>query len=394
MNTAITISLFRTLSSSSSHLSCVSSSYNAASPGSEFALWTHTSKSTVEELANKLKDLNDEAEKRCQTARGMGPMQWAIRRYSSKLLALREDLTSWIEETENVLLQLNRDNSTVLQIDLGGVMKGTFPSRLLLQRQAAKQEVHFNEMPTRVHHSAFKETTSCGRHAIGTIDGYNGLYIAEIKPFASRSHSTGDQASADEDFKQLALLLHNSPLYDKQLAVLSCQLFSKDHQNHVYTLLFALPGADVPNSLSTLLRDSTEMTPLQVRLRLAKQIFNSIGHLHAYAWLHKSLRSSNVHFLESSGASGGALEPKLLGFESSRSTRQASRRLETTNSKDLLYLHPDRWDRTTVSFAAVHDIYGKCCAVDLTVSFDTDISYSRRRYSCRDLPLAGGFLVG
>lgn len=314
-------------------------------------------KTTIEDLANKLKDLNDEVEKRCQTARGMGPMEWAIRRYSSKLLVLGEDLSSWIEMTENVLLQLNRDNSTVLQIDLGGAIKGTFPSRLLLQRQAAEQEVHFKDMPTRVHHAAFKETANCGRHAIGTIDGYNGLYMAEIKPFASPSHGT-DQASEDEDFKQLALLLHNAPLYDKQLAVLSCQLFSEDHQKHVYTLFFALPGAHVPASLSTLLQSSTETPPLQVRLRLAKQIFNSIGRLHAYVWLHKSLKSSNVYFLESSGASGDAMDPKLLGFESSRSTRQASRRLENTDSQDLLYLHPDRWDQTTVSFSAVHDIYG------------------------------------
>lgn len=311
---------------------------------------------TISGLLHKLATLHDQMERKLLKAKQMGARKWALTRYSSKLLQMVRDLEHWLDETDRTLLILNRDNLNVIPRSLTTWKGGQLPLQLQLQCQASSVAIQFRERPVEIQPDSFKLIYKYGNHAVGEIESCTGRFITEYKSFPLQS-SAADETAADNHVSQLATLLHNAAQCDGTLSVLKCDYFFKDAERRMYGLVFAMP-AGLPKTLEDLLAVATLEPALQVKFRLAKQIFQSVERLHVYQWLHKSLRSKNVYFFGFTEVNS-MLEPMLLGFEYSRPVQQASRRMESSDHDENLSRHPERWNLPTCAFSMRHDIYGE-----------------------------------
>lgn len=210
------------------------------------------------------------------------------------------------------------------------------------------------------------------------------LYMVEYKHYNRKRIPVGDIV-IKQRIIQLAALLHTAPETDPALKVLKCVNYFDDAAKSRIGFIYALqltrsdsPRWSQPTSLSTLLITEGLRPKLETRMRLAHTLALSLQRLHAYSWLHKSLRSENILFFpatEDATSSTPATKPatatftndqanlfmenpRIAGFEYARLESEFSDGYGEADIKRNIYRHPARWEQPSEHFAKVHDIYG------------------------------------
>jgi hypothetical protein len=128
---------------------------------------------------------------------------------------------------------------------------------------------------------------------------------------------------------------------------------------HRYVFFFDIP-ANIDVSSRCSLDEIIERRHLGLRpdlfsrFRIAKRLALIIIALHSDGWLHQSIRSSSVLFLNA----GDFVRPKLVNFEYCRREKDATRfsGFDSDFGKNL-YRHPERQGAPHISFEEKHDIY-------------------------------------
>jgi hypothetical protein len=210
------------------------------------------------------------------------------------------------------------------------------------------------------------------------------LYMVEYKHYDRRRIHVSDTV-IKQRIIQLAALLHTAPETDPALKVLKCVNYFDDVPKSRIGFIYALqltpsesPRRPQPTSLSTLLATEGLRPTLETRMRLSHTLALSLQRLHAYSWLHKSLRSENILFfptteepMSSTRATKLAIttltsdqadlcmeNPRIAGFEYARLESDFSDGYGEADIKRNIYRHPARWEQPSEHFAKVHDIYG------------------------------------
>ncbi|KAL1874769.1 hypothetical protein VTK73DRAFT_188 [Phialemonium thermophilum] len=236
--------------------------------------------------------------------------------------------------------------------------------------------------------SAFAAAVTLGAFELGTLQegaGDGGVrYLVEYKQAGGPGNLLADVDAVRERVVQLAGLLNEAPQTDEDLRVLQCTHYFQDAKRCRFGLVFALPAWRSQDdaqllTLAKRLGEGARARPsLSSRMRLAYRIALSLQRLHAYSWVHKSLRSENILLLPpsadrsdapgtqeaSSPASNTAAslassldDPRLIGFEYSRQEMAFSDRAGEFEIKRNIYRHPSRWGPPTTRFEKIHDMF-------------------------------------
>lgn len=160
------------------------------------------------------------------------------------------------------------------------------------------------------------------------------------------------QTVLKERLQHLVSLLQTAPK-PSSYRVLDCKGYFSDgakgqaRYGLVFTLPTALSIAPDPtfHTLHSLLRSSTDNKPptaflLGPRFRLATLLANSLSHLHAAGWLHRSLTSHNILCLSTGGARD-LQYPYLAGFGYARLDDPREVSEVEARTADNLYRHPE-----------------------------------------------------
>jgi hypothetical protein len=98
---------------------------------------------------------------------------------------------------------------------------------------------------------------------------------------------------------------------------------------------------------------------LEIRVQLALGLALTLHKLHLTSWLHKSIRSDNILFLEGPSSHPDLTKPTLVGFEYSRPNEPAqhSDSARHRNRQHDVYKHPECQGGVTERFKPPYDIY-------------------------------------
>lgn len=232
---------------------------------------------------------------------------------------------------------------------------------------------------------ATEDSEMPGQFEIGELEGSDGTCLVEYKAYQP---GTRDERVSRQRVVQLAALLHEAPGSDPGLRVLRCTHYFEDTPKQRFGLVYDIPstvlgvdgGTTTPLTLAHLLDAGYMGTrpSLSTRIRLAHKLALCVQRLHAYSWLHKSLRSENILLLsqeEPEAAEKGSVEsvghahirntddmlgnPRIFGFEYSRQELDFSDRFGEGDIRRNIYRHPARWGDPTQRFDKMHDIYGE-----------------------------------
>jgi hypothetical protein len=111
-----------------------------------------------------------------------------------------------------------------------------------------------------------------------------------------------------------------------------------------------------PISLATLLGES-KPAPIRRRFVLAQQLATCLLYFHAVNWLHKSLRSASIIFLEASGVAD-ITRPYISSFEYSRPDQNTETYQGAPETLEFtLYCHPDYLGGRPDLFRKTFDMY-------------------------------------
>lgn len=209
----------------------------------------------------------------------------------------------------------------------------------------------------------FTETMKFQELEIGELAGKRRV-IVEYKSYEQdRTGSINEIVS--RRILQLVALLHEEK--NDRFRVPRCINFFDDVPGKRIGFVFELPsgGANlVPQSLNAVLISKKLKPGLGTRMKLAHALAESLGHLHSVGWVHKSLRSENIFFLQGASTEPpspdtGALEhPTIFGFEYSRLDSDFSSGRPDYDIKRNIYRHPQRWGQPSETFSKIHDVYG------------------------------------
>ncbi|KAK8093789.1 hypothetical protein PG997_000474 [Apiospora hydei] len=105
----------------------------------------------------------------------------------------------------------------------------------------------------------------------------------------------------------LAILLNHGNVYRKFM-VPECKRLVEDNENSRLGIVFSIPNITPASisieprpkieSLQHFIRTSTIAPPLGARFKMARELALAVYNLHSVYWLHKSIRSDNILFLE------------------------------------------------------------------------------------------------
>lgn len=137
--------------------------------------------------------------------------------------------------------------------------------------------------------------------------------------------------------------------------------FVSDPNMNRVGLVFESPCVEkplVPQSLFSMLQHSKKPS-LSLRIKMAKDLANTVQYLHATNWLHKGLRSDNILFPSLLGQDSLAFW--LSGFDYSRPMNDEVTELASKDRAHELYRHPDvQFDVPRdgpYGFKNFHDVY-------------------------------------
>jgi hypothetical protein len=250
-----------------------------------------------------------------------------------------------------------------------GLLRGIRVRKLLVASPAL---MHSQSQAKEALPKDFCPSSQIGSFELGTLKDSDGhRYLAEYKQHAPGGRSSVSDTVVRQRVVQLAALLHEAPLSDPALRVLQCTHYFEDTPKSRFGLVYLLPGSagdsanpQPPTTLASILdaRYKGGRPSLTARMRLAHKLALCLQRLHAYSWVHKSLRPDNVLLFPPDDALPGvekALEdPRLVGFEYSRQESDFSDQFGESEIKRNIYRHPTRWGQPTNRFEKVHDLYG------------------------------------
>ena len=202
-------------------------------------------------------------------------------------------------------------------------------------------------------------------------------------------------------FCKVASVMHRQ--IDPEFQTLPCKGFFECHADTSLSLpdSFVLVSELPQNStgkfrtLSQIYADERgdRKPELGQRVELGHRLAQSLSLFHSIGWLHRSFRSENILFFQSSQDDESRrelIEPFICGFEAARLTGEWSVGRHPQDSlENNIYRHPNRWGLPSDYFNMYHDLYGKNLFMRSATS--TDFFYfSLRRSSPGDRPLGEG----
>lgn len=191
------------------------------------------------------------------------------------------------------------------------------------------------------------------------------------------------------DNKTLRTRLHSLAIMlsreekDSSFRCLTCQGFLTDLKEELFGFVFQLPERSINNDLlpfEVSQKDSTarmitlkdrllsnEKLSLNSRLSIAHALAETLLQLHTCGWLHKSIRSDNVLFVDSQGSqetnkllSG----PYLAGYEYARQSHPSEMTEEVDSAPESdLYRHPRARGRDRDRYRKSFDIFSLGCVL-------------------------------
>ena len=178
--------------------------------------------------------------------------------------------------------------------------------------------------------------------------------IVEIRHYSSRT-----KPQQRETLKRRVELLTENLHQSSRLAdfsILDCIGYLEDEENFHFGVAFSYPKDGADQTVLSLKdrmnqdRSKGAVRDLDARLEVASVLTRTFWRLHVVGWLHKSFRSDNVLFFETSDVAEGRLaQPYVCGFDFSRqdSPTELTENVPTvlaSQSYDVeqsLYKHPD-----------------------------------------------------
>ncbi|KAJ2987092.1 hypothetical protein NUW58_g4695 [Xylaria curta] len=168
--------------------------------------------------------------------------------------------------------------------------------------------------------------------------------------------------------KCLAVFLMS--LSDKSFRSLPCLGYYPLETQGRHGIIYSLPddGHDQDfKSLKSLI-STQPFVSLERRLKLMREIAETVLQLHTAGWLHKSLRSENIIFLAPRDSNDDVFlysEPYIIGYEYARSdttdSANAFTELPDTELETDLYRHPQARGLNRETFQKRFDMYAMAC---------------------------------
>ncbi|KAF4332962.1 hypothetical protein FBEOM_13235 [Fusarium beomiforme] len=171
---------------------------------------------------------------------------------------------------------------------------------------------------------------------------------------------------------QLARILNQSK--PERYRTLQCSAYYWFDER--FALAFRIPPSLNPRytTLAEILdRYKGQPPSLDDRFVLARKLCAAVAQLHTVGWVHKSIRSDNILFFNTSSDDSMSLSIKqspkapgpeifeslyLSGWEYSRpETGLSSVRSGSEDIDENIYRHPDQWGLPTIRFNRNHDVY-------------------------------------
>ncbi|KAL9616701.1 MAG: hypothetical protein Q9160_008454 [Pyrenula sp. 1 TL-2023] len=191
-----------------------------------------------------------------------------------------------------------------------------------------------------------------------------------------------DNKPLKQRLEALTIML-SSKEKDSSFRCLPCQGFLIDAKEELFGFVFQLPERTIFNKLASLnlsqrssaarvvtLKDrlsSNEKLPLSSRLSISCALAETLLQLHTCGWLHKSIRSENVLFINSEEIGEDKVNvdgPYLGGYEYARqaSPGEKTEEVDTSPESDL-YRHPRARGPNRDRFCKTFDLYSFGCVL-------------------------------
>jgi len=223
-----------------------------------------------------------------------------------------------------------------------GLLTGIALRKLLISPDLA------NEIKVlRISKSRFQAENSVQEFDIGQISTTK--VMVEYKDY-DKGHAGGINDITSTRITQLVALLHESK--DPRFKLARCLYYFDDVAKSRIGLAFEQISPQ-PTTLSSILVSKIQPS-LDLRLKLAFSLAESVQLLHSVGWVHKSLRSNNIVFANINSLD----EPRIFGFDYSRAETDFSAGDADYEIILNLYRHPARSGKPSESFSKIHDIYG------------------------------------
>ncbi|KAH7240270.1 uncharacterized protein BKA55DRAFT_577243 [Fusarium redolens] len=206
------------------------------------------------------------------------------------------------------------------------------------------------------------------------VQFHDQIVLLEYKDFVADEAGQPSEATQAR-IAQLARILNESK--PERYRTLQCSAYYFFEER--FTLAFPIPSSLNPKytTLAQILDSYKGQPPsLDDRFILARKLCAAVAQLHTVGWVHKSIRSDNILFFNttsedlqaslSSSAKTASTSPGpevfeslyLSGWEYSRpETGLSSVRSGSEDIDENIYRHPDQWGLPTIRFNRNHDIY-------------------------------------
>lgn len=222
---------------------------------------------------------------------------------------------------------------------------------------------------------------------ISLIEGATGLPCSEVSIVEKRSgglcivetrdySNNLEREDAKSRIRDVAHALHEVGDENKDFllrtGIPQCKGYHE--RDRVLHLVFDLPsGVGTVDSLREILLDAEPRHPLNDRVELACSIAKAVFYTHAYKYVHKNIRPSNIILMDPRPCDLAANKPNkpkksrvlgqalLVGWSDARLNDSSSRRLggaQRARMEMELYQHPSRTTGGKVSkYTFLHDVY-------------------------------------
>ncbi|KAI5925826.1 hypothetical protein F4810DRAFT_658473 [Camillea tinctor] len=192
-----------------------------------------------------------------------------------------------------------------------------------------------------------------------------------VDPFAIPPQS--DLGNERENVRNLARKLRRAD--PTTFRLLQCKGVINDPKRDPasFKFVYALPANLArPRCLRRALLDDAGPLQLADKVRVARDLATSVGYVHNFNFVHKSIRPENILLFDNEGAGPGP-ETFLVGFENFRAADGPTRRAGDEDWEKDLYRHPSRQGAVPgAMYRMQHDIFslGVCLLeVGLSRSF-------------------------
>jgi hypothetical protein len=220
-------------------------------------------------------------------------------------------------------------------------------SSIALRKLLIRPDLASEVKVLRIGKSQFQLESSVQEFDLGHISTTK--VMVEYKDYG-KGQSGGIDDISSKRITQLVALLHEAK--DRRFKLARCLFYFDDVAKSRIGLAFEQVSPQ-PTTLFTVLASRIQPS-LDIRIKLAFALAESVQLLHSVGWVHKSLRSSNVVFADL----GSFDEPRIFGFDYSRAESDFSAGDEDYEVLRNLYRHPARSGKPSESFSTIHDIYG------------------------------------